>query len=122
MDCIVLFEECEWKSVCIVADKKLPSCASTLNQFIRTVASLGGYVKRKNTELGYQTLWIGMQRMHDFAIAFQVFGPGSEVQSQETPLERRGPLLSLPYQPFFHHSFSISHSITSFSVVFISVD
>jgi len=88
LDCSVLFEECEWKSVCVIAERKLPTRAPTLNQFIRMVASLGGYVKRKNTEPGYQTLWVGLHRMQDFAIAFQAFGPGSKVPTSERCVER----------------------------------
>jgi hypothetical protein len=88
LDCSVLFEECEWKSVCVIAERKPLTHAPTLNQFIRMVASLGGYVNRKNTEPGYQTLWIGLHRMQDFAIAFQAFGPGSKVPTSERCVER----------------------------------
>ena len=78
LDCDVMFEESEWMSVCMVVDGEVPEKPPTLNEFIRTVASLGGYVKRKQTEPGYQTIWIGTQRMRDLAIAYDAFGPNSK--------------------------------------------
>ena len=80
MDCTVLFEESEWKSVYIVATKKEPpENPPSVNTMIRLIASLGGYVLRKNTQPGNQTLWIGMQRMRDLATGYEAFGPGSKV-------------------------------------------
>ncbi|MEQ1905038.1 MAG: IS4 family transposase [Pirellulaceae bacterium] len=88
LDCNVLFEESEWMSICIVVDGKAPEKTPTLNEFIRKVSSLGGYVNRKKTEPGYQTLWIGLQRMHDLATAYQAFGPGSKIQNQKRGVVR----------------------------------
>ena len=83
IDCDVIFEEFEWKSVYIVANGEAPpDIVPTLNEMIRTIASLGGYVKRKKTEPGYQTLWIGMQRMRDLAAGYEAFGPGSKMKAQ----------------------------------------
>lgn len=80
MDCDVFLEEAEWKSVYIVATRQAPpQQAPTINTMIRLIASLGGYVPRKHTEPGNQTLWIGMQRMHDLARGYEAFGPGSKV-------------------------------------------
>ena len=80
MDCTVLFEESEWKAVYIVATKKTPpEQPPSINAMIRLVASLGGYVSRKNTHPGIQTLWIGMQRMRDLATGYDAFGPKSKV-------------------------------------------
>lgn len=82
MDCDALFAESEWKAVYIIATHQTPPLKPpTLNQMIRMVASLGGYVSRKNTEPGYQTLWIGMQRMRDMASGYEAFGPGSKINS-----------------------------------------
>jgi hypothetical protein len=80
MDCTVIFEESEWKSVYIVATKKEPpEQPPSINTMIRLVASLGGYVARKNTQPGIQTLWIGMQRMRDLATGYDAFGPESKM-------------------------------------------
>jgi len=57
--------------------KDPPKVAPKLNDMIRMIASLGGYVIRKKTEPGTQTLWFGLQRMHDFASCYDSFGPDS---------------------------------------------
>ena len=45
---------------------------------VRIVAQLGGYVNRRHSEPGPQTLWLGLQRMHDIAHGWQLFGPGAK--------------------------------------------
>lgn len=79
LTCEVIFEACEWKAVCMMTNrnKPLPEKPPTLNQVIRMIASLGGYVIRTKTQPGPQTLWIGMQRLHDLALAWKAFGPDS---------------------------------------------
>lgn len=78
MPCDVVFEPSEWKAVYkIVEQKDPPETPPTLNEMIRMVASLGGYVRRTNTQPGTQTLWIGLQRMHDLANCWDAFGPES---------------------------------------------
>jgi hypothetical protein len=85
MDCDVVLDEAEWKAVYIIAtNEKPPKKAPSLNTMIRLIASLGGYVIRKNTEPGYQTLWIGMQRMRDLAAGYKAFGPGSNFNASDT--------------------------------------
>jgi hypothetical protein len=46
---------------------------------VRLIAQLGGYVNRPNRAdpPGPQTLWLGLQRMHDLAWAWNIFGPGA---------------------------------------------
>lgn len=72
-----VLNEREWQSVyAITQRKKPPSKAPSLNIIIRMIASLGGYLGRKHdAEPGPQVMWIGMQRMRDFALAWEVF-PG----------------------------------------------
>lgn len=79
LSCELVFEACEWKAVFKTnnRNKPLPENPPTLNQIIRLIASLGGYVIRTKTKPGPQTLWIGMQRLHDLAIAWEAFGPDS---------------------------------------------
>jgi hypothetical protein len=75
MDCDVLFEESEWKAVYIVAtDQEPPARPPSINTLIRLIASLGGYVPRKDTQPGNQTLWIGMPRMRDLARGYEARG------------------------------------------------
>ena len=84
MDCDTVFEDAEWKAVYMVAtDQEPPAKAPALNTMIRIIASLGGYVSRKTTEPGYQTLWIGMQRMRDLAWGYESFGPGSKKKTKK---------------------------------------
>jgi len=78
LDCEVVFEPSEWKSVYrTVRQKEVPSTPPTLNEMIRMIASLGGYVNRRKTQPGPQTLWLGLQRVHDLSTAWETFGPGA---------------------------------------------
>jgi len=76
LDCDVVFEPSEWKSVYMTVRKEeVPSTPPRLNEIIRMIASLGGYVNRRSTQPGPQTLWLGLQRVHDLSTAWQTFGP-----------------------------------------------
>jgi hypothetical protein len=81
MDCEALFEPAEWKSVwTVVRRQPLPDKPPKLQEMVRMVAQLGGYVNRKRTdEPGPQTVWIGMQRLHDIALCWQLFGPEARI-------------------------------------------
>lgn len=81
ISCEVVFTEGEWKSVYSVVKRSqpLPENPPTLNAMIRMVASLGGFIDRPKNEPGPQTLWIGLQRLNCFSLAWDSFGPeGSE--------------------------------------------
>jgi hypothetical protein len=75
--CEVVFEPAEWKSVWkVVRREDPPAEPPALGVFVRMVAQPGGYVNRKRPDPpGPQTVWIGLQRMHDFATCWQLFGP-----------------------------------------------
>lgn len=78
LDCEVVFEPCEWKAVYMAIKRTAPPrTPPRLNEMIRLIASLGGYVIRKSTQPGPQTLWIGLQRVHDMSTAWEAFGPES---------------------------------------------
>ncbi|TWT92589.1 IS4 family transposase [Neorhodopirellula pilleata] len=82
MDCEIVFTPSEWKAVYMVVTKKaLPSKPPTLNEMIRLIATLGGYVIRKSTQPGAQTLWLGLQRVNDLSHAWDAFGPDSREKS-----------------------------------------
>lgn len=78
--CDTVLSESEWKSVYqIRKHKELPQQVPTLHEMVCIIAGLGGYLGRKHDgQPGPQTMWIGMQRMMDFAQAWRVFGPNSE--------------------------------------------
>lgn len=82
MNCEVLFEPSEWKAIYRVTQRKdPPKVPPRLNDMIRMVATLGGYIRRKGSEPGTQTLWIGTQRMYDMANCWEIFGPESKLPS-----------------------------------------
>ncbi len=80
IDCEAVFEPAEWKSVWKVVHREDPPLQPpSLGVFVRLVAQLGGYVNRKRADPpGPQTIWIGLQRMHDFATCWQLFGPDAQ--------------------------------------------
>ena len=75
--CEAIFEPAEWRSVWkVVRREDPPAEPPALGVFIQMVAQLGGFVNRKADDLpGPQTVWIGLQRTHDFATCWETFGP-----------------------------------------------
>lgn len=64
----LLFEHDEWQAAFILNKKKPPVTAPGLNEAIRLVAQLGGFLGRKSDgEPGVKTIWQGLQRVMDFA-------------------------------------------------------
>jgi hypothetical protein len=82
INCEAVFEPAEWKSVWKVVHREdPPPDPPPLGAMVRLVAQLGGYVNRKRTDPpGPQTVWIGLQRMHDFALCWELFGPEAKNQ------------------------------------------
>jgi hypothetical protein len=77
VSCEAVFEPAEWKSVYrVVKQEPPPEKPPTLSAMVRMVAQLGGYVDRPRKDPpGPQTVWLGLQRTHDFALCWQLFGP-----------------------------------------------
>lgn len=73
--CEIVFDECEWQSVCQVMLKQAPpKKPPTLSTFMSLVAQLGGYNQRaQDPPPGPQVIWTGLRRMTDFAIAWNAF-------------------------------------------------
>ena len=68
MDVALMFEADEWKAAYILNKEKVPHTPPTLNEVVRLVARLGGFLARKgDAEPGVKTIWLGMQRIFDFA-------------------------------------------------------
>jgi len=76
VSCAAVFSEAEWKSVWrVVTGRALPPRPPQLHEFIRILARLGGHLNRKNDgEVGIKRMWIALQRMRDFALAWEEFG------------------------------------------------
>ncbi len=80
IDCEAIFEPAEWKAVYMVVKRKSPpKQPPRLEEIIRLIGQLGGWVNRPNRKdlPGVQTIWLGLQRMHDLASAWIIFGPGA---------------------------------------------
>ena len=56
--------------------RRPPSKPPKLRGMVRMVAQLGGDVNRPRAdEPGAETIWKGLQRMHDLAVCWDLFGP-----------------------------------------------
>ena len=78
--CELIYHPAEWQSVWqIVKRSKPPRKPPRLMEMTKLVAELGGYVNRKSAgPPGPQSMWLGLQRMHDFATCWLTFGPGAK--------------------------------------------
>lgn len=67
ISCECVFEKVEWETAYVVAHRrKPPATPPSLNEIIKLVASLGGFLNRKGDgEPGSKTLWIGMRCVYD---------------------------------------------------------
>jgi len=84
----MLFTADEWKPVWkITSEEPIPRNAPNLRTFLSLLAQLGGRNgRRKDGPPGPQSLWIGIRRMTDFAIAWRAFGPDNHTTS---PIKRK---------------------------------
>ena len=74
--CSIFFAEEEWKALhCFVHQTKTPpSEPPSMRDAMRKVAGLGGFLGRKSDgDPGAQTIWRGLERLTDIALAFRVF-------------------------------------------------
>lgn len=84
ISCEAVFEPDEWKPVWrITQQSSPPKKPPSLQEMTCMVAQLGGYIKRKNSPPGPQTIWIGLQRVYDFAICWKSFGPEANENSRD---------------------------------------
>ena len=61
IDCEVIFEPSEWKSVYTILNIEFPAeGCPRLNDLVRAIARLGGFIDRPKNHPGTQTLWIGL--------------------------------------------------------------
>jgi hypothetical protein len=67
----VVFETEEWQAAYTVAKQAPPpKTPPSLAEMVRIVAGFGGFLNRKHDGFpGSKTLWIGLQRVQDFALA-----------------------------------------------------
>ena len=68
LDAELYFEPEEWKAAYILWEKPLPKKPPRLNEVIRLIAGLGGFLGRKGDgEPGAKTLWRGLSQVRTFA-------------------------------------------------------
>lgn len=69
--CDCVFEVEEWQSVYAIVNRKPPPKEPPrLNDIIFMIAELGGFLGRNGDgDPGHQVMWLGLQRMRDFALA-----------------------------------------------------
>lgn len=64
----LMFDVDEIKAAYVLTKKPLPAASPSLNDMVRRVAMLGGFLARKaDGEPGVKTIWLGLQRVMDFA-------------------------------------------------------
>ena len=64
----LMFDPDEIKAAYVLNNKSPPHAPPSLNDMVRRVAMLGGFLARKGDgEPGVKTIWIGLQRIMDFA-------------------------------------------------------
>jgi hypothetical protein len=64
----LMFDADEIKAAYVLTKKPLPAAPPRLNEVLRRVAMLGGFLARKGDgEPGVKTIWLGLQRVMDFA-------------------------------------------------------
>lgn len=81
ISCEAIFTPGEWRSVYeVVKRQPAPKEPPKLQEMVRLVAQLGGYVNKtdRKDEPGPQTVWLGLQRLHDIALCWETFGPGAQ--------------------------------------------
>jgi hypothetical protein len=73
--CECIFSKEEWQTTYVVLyKKKPPEIPPTLNEMIRMVASLGGYLNRKSDpDPGVKTMWLGLRNMQEHLKAKEAF-------------------------------------------------
>jgi len=74
LPCNLVFADEEWQAIYIVAKRQSPPVVPpSLDTMVRMVAGFGGFLNRKSDGFpGLQTIWIGLQRGRDFALAIEI--------------------------------------------------
>ncbi len=62
----LIFDTLEWKAAYGLNHQPLPDTPPTLNEMIRQLARLGGFLARKSEgEPGAKSIWKGLRRLQD---------------------------------------------------------
>lgn len=81
ISCAYYFEESEWRAGYMAAtrDKKPLTLPPTLSEMMGYIARLGGHLgRKKDLPPGVKAIWIGICKLHNYADAWDLFGPGAK--------------------------------------------
>ena len=76
--CSTYYEPHQWMAIVAFVTRQPadPTCPPKLNEFVRLVAQLGGYINKKSQgPPGSKTLWRGMARFETIVEAYKIFIP-----------------------------------------------
>ena len=85
LPCTVLFKDDEWQALYCFVNKttEIPQQIPSLQETIRMVAKLGGFLGRKNDgQPGVTVLWRGLHRLNDITQSFRIFCPKHKSQEK----------------------------------------
>jgi len=74
LPCGSVFEEAEWKGACAVVKRDKNAPEPSIAEFMDIVGKLGGHLGRKSDgPPGPQSIWQGLTRVRDFALALKAY-------------------------------------------------
>ena len=77
LDAALFFDPDEIRGAYLLSKKHQPTEPPRLNEVLRLIAQLGGFLARKSDgEPGVKTIWQGLQRVMDVATALQSMREG----------------------------------------------
>ena len=78
LDAALFFDPDDIRGAYLLSKKPQPAEPPRLNEVLRLIAQLGGFLARKSDgELGVKTIWQGLQRVMDVATALQSMREGN---------------------------------------------
>lgn len=72
--CNEVFEDAEWMSVCKILTQKIPKKPPNLNDFMKMIGRLGGYLPRKSPP-GVKVIWEGLKKMANYVTMWEAIHP-----------------------------------------------
>lgn len=83
ISCAYYFEESEWRAGYMAATRNKESLTSppTLSEMMGYIGRLGGHLgRKKDFQPGVKAIWIGICKLHNYADAWDLFGPGANTE------------------------------------------
>jgi Transposase DNA-binding/Transposase Tn5 dimerisation domain len=83
ISCAYYFEESEWRAGYMAAtrNKEPLNSPPTLSEMMGYIARLGGHLgRKKDLPPGVKAIWVGICKLHNYADAWDLFGPGAKTK------------------------------------------